>query len=244
MRRTIAAGGVIGDCGKLLEPGNLAKIGIFMPRLSWALIVSAATLVLFAGIAWQVQSPDSGLWQFDRDCADSMKEHAAEHPGWLHFFRDVTNAGGVPAMTVMAVVGALLLLFCERKQLALLWLTAAALGCVVNTAAKGAFDRARPDATLRDEAVTERNASFPSGHAMGSLIGYSSLGYVGTVLLRRRWAKVVLVSLLTVLVLLIGLSRIALRAHWCSDVIGGYAIGVCWMSVCIGVLGQRAPTGD
>jgi undecaprenyl-diphosphatase len=74
---------------------------------------------------------------------------------------------------------------------------------------------------------------------MGSVIGYGSLAYVGTVLLRRRWAKALLVALVAALVLLIGLSRIYLRAHWFSDVIGGFAIGICWLWACITILARR-----
>jgi membrane-associated phospholipid phosphatase len=214
-----------------------------MPRRLWALIVSVVTLLVFAGIAWQVHGgKNSLLAQLDREIAEGMREDAEEHPDLLVFFRTVTYAGGVPAMTVLAIVGVGVLLVFQQRRLALLWVVAAALGAGINFCAKTALDRPRPEAPLRDEAVTERNASYPSGHAMGSVIGYGSLAYMIVVLGRRRWAKVLAVAGLTLLVLLIGLSRIVLRAHWYSDVLGGYAIGLCWLSVCILVLGQREPT--
>jgi undecaprenyl-diphosphatase len=108
------------------------------------------------------------------------------------------------------------------------------LGC------KAMVDRTRPGDTLRDQAVHERNASYPSGHAMGSMLGYGTLAYAGVVLLRRRAAQVALVTVLTILVLAIGSSRIYLRAHWLSDVVGGFALGGFWLTLCILVL-HRVP---
>jgi undecaprenyl-diphosphatase len=86
---------------------------------------------------------------------------------------------------------------------------------------------------LRDPAVQERNASYPSGHAMGSTITYGALAYVGFVLFRKRAAKWTLAIVMALLVLTICWSRVYLRAHWCSDVIGGMAIGMAWLTFCI-----------
>jgi membrane-associated phospholipid phosphatase len=169
-----------------------------------------------------------------------MKSHAAEHPGLLRAARDATDAGGVPVMTALAIVGALLLWLCGQQRLAAGWLLAAALGCVLNQGSKALFDRPRPGAALRDEAVTERNASYPSGHAMGSMIGYGTLAWVGVVMLRRRSAKVALVTLLALLVLAIGGSRVYLRAHWLSDVLGGFALGGFWLTVCLVFLSRKS----
>jgi membrane-associated phospholipid phosphatase len=71
---------------------------------------------------------------------------------------------------------------------------------------------------------------------MGSVIGYGTLAFVGVVLLRRRAAKVALVTVLVLLVLAIGFSRIYLRAHWLSDVAGAFAIGVFCLTLCIVVV--------
>ena len=47
-----------------------------------------------------------------------------------------------------------------------------------------------------------------------------------------------MIAVLVVLVLLIGLSRIYLEAHYLSDVIAGYLAGILWADAII--LGSRA----
>jgi undecaprenyl-diphosphatase len=213
-----------------------------MRSTSVGLTVAVAALLVFLGLAWEVHTSDSAVCRFDRTVAAAMKEHAARHPGLLFVARHLTDAGGVPVMTALAIIGALSLWLCGRHRLATYWLLAAALGCIANVSSKEVFGRHRPDEALRDSAVHERNASFPSGHAMGAAIGYGTLACVGAMLLRRHAAKVALALALALLVLLIGASRIYLRAHWFSDVVGGYAIGMCWLSLCILVLRRARRT--
>ena len=69
---------------------------------------------------------------------------------------------------------------------------------------------------------------------MGSIIGYGLLCHVAT----RYWpmtraARTVLYTLSAVLVLLIGISRIALGVHYRGDVAGGWAIGAAWLVACL-----------
>jgi len=76
--------------------------------------------------------------------------------------------------------------------------------------------------------------SFPSGHAMASLIGYGMLAYVLTLLwIHRRSAQIAVVLGAALLIIAIGFSRLYLGVHYFSDVVGGYAAGVLWLSACI-----------
>ena len=94
--------------------------------------------------------------------------------------------------------------------------------------------------------LTARGWSFPSGHAMGSLVAYGMLAYL---LLREthlgRHQRMLVIISAALLVLLIGLSRLYLGVHYFSDVIGGYAAGVVWLAACISGLEivRRRPLG-
>jgi len=196
--------------------------------------ISAGGLLVFVLLAWQVHMDNSALVRFDEKMAAEAKEHAQDHPHLLEFARTVTHAGDAQVMTVLPILA--LLLLRRHPKLAVIWLLAALLAGTIIQHSKELVNRPRPDKALRDESVHETSASFPSGHATGSIIGYGAVAYVGVVVLRRRWAKVALTAMVVVLVLAIGWTRVYLRAHWCSDVLGGWALGLCWLSLCIAVV--------
>jgi undecaprenyl-diphosphatase len=69
---------------------------------------------------------------------------------------------------------------------------------------------------------------------MASLIGYGMLAYVLVLLwVHRRGAQIALVLVAALVILAIGVSRLYLGVHYFSDVVGGYAAGVLWLSACI-----------
>jgi undecaprenyl-diphosphatase len=78
--------------------------------------------------------------------------------------------------------------------------------------------------------------SFPSGHAMMSMIGYGMLTYFVLIRVQNRWARFAIVIAAAILIFLIGFSRIYLGVHFFSDVVAGFAAGGLWLITCIGAL--------
>lgn len=70
-------------------------------------------------------------------------------------------------------------------------------------------------------------ASFPSGHAQAAVTGYGVLLLVFLPLLSPRWRRVAVV-VAAFMVLAIGFSRVALAAHFVSDVAAGFILGGSW----------------
>ena len=213
--------------GRRITPGEYLGL-----HLTVGLIVCLVALSIFVIIAREVVG-ERELTAFDRNLAVHIAAHADEHPVLLQFFRFVTNLGDVPAITTLTFAGGLLLAVQRRRLLTFVWFAAAIGGGLLNLGLKEGFERQRPPIALRDVAITELNESFPSGHSMGSVIGYGMLGYVLWLRLRRRHERVLIAVGLGLLVFLIGCSRIYLRAHWFSDVCGGFAIGTVWLTFCI-----------
>src|SRR5207245_625975 len=70
---------------------------------------------------------------------------------------------------------------------------------------------------------------FPSGHTFGAVVFFGGLIYfLWTIELRRiwRWTGTVV---LVLLILGVAASRLYLRAHWLSDVLGGFAGGIAYL---------------
>jgi undecaprenyl-diphosphatase len=100
---------------------------------------------------------------------------------------------------------------------------------------KHLFDRERPLVPLLEEA---RGLSFPSGHALMSVTFYGLLIYIVFKGFKNTPLKWTLISLLLLLILTIGFSRIYLRVHYASDVIAGLCVGLLWLVICVAVLNK------
>lgn len=95
------------------------------------------------------------------------------------------------------------------------------------------FNRPRPDVPLLFKA---EGLSFPSGHALFSITFYGLLVYI---IYKSKWPtewKWTVMSLLFLLILVIGFSRVYLRVHYASDVIAGFCVGFAWLVVAIWLL--------
>ena len=198
-------------------------------HLTIGFVISLAGLWLFGGITEDVIHHDP-LTQFDMALLDWLHGHAT--PTGYAIFHAITLLGSPVTLTVLALgVGFLLAI---RRQWILLggWLTAFVGGGLLDEVLKLVIRRPRPPYAAAF--LQHYSWSFPSGHAMGSLIGYGMLAYVlGVLWIHRRSAQISVVLGAALLIVAIGFSRLYLGVHYFSDVVGGYAAGLLWLSACI-----------
>jgi membrane-associated phospholipid phosphatase len=74
--------------------------------------------------------------------------------------------------------------------------------------------------------------SFPSGHTVGATVAYGLLAYLAWNFFPQPWSSIA-VGLLVGLIIMVGLSRIYLGAHYPSDVAAGYLVGLAGLLVII-----------
>jgi undecaprenyl-diphosphatase len=102
---------------------------------------------------------------------------------------------------------------------------------VLETVLKHAIHRPRP--IYASAFLHGGSFSFPSGHAMGSLVAYGMCAYLLVTFWTERSSRQILVSgAALVLIVAIGLSRLYLGVHYFSDVVAGYAAGTVWLAAC------------
>jgi membrane-associated phospholipid phosphatase len=75
--------------------------------------------------------------------------------------------------------------------------------------------------------------SFASGHTIGATLLYGQLALFVLPLIKRRHRRALVVSTTTVLILLVGFSRIALGAHYLTDVLAAIFFGWFWLMLCV-----------
>jgi undecaprenyl-diphosphatase len=139
----------------------------------------------------------------------------------------VTVLGALPvAIAVVAVSGAVLLWRREAAE-ALVLVAGLGLTYVGVHVTKASLDRMRPP----DPLVSTDLSAYPSGHA-----AYAMAWIAAAVALHRALPTVgsrfAFVAVGVVIAVLVGRSRLYLRAHWLSDVTGGWGLGAAVFALC------------
>ena len=118
------------------------------------------------------------------------------------------------------------ILFAHRKFSALISLILSILcSQYLYSFIKAFIERPRPPMGLRLLEVGQY--SFPSGHSTLSIVTYGLLIYFVIAYVKNKVLRVSLVTLLSLLILAIGFTRIWLGVHLPTDVIGGFTLGAC-----------------
>ncbi|WP_249720238.1 phosphatase PAP2 family protein [Pseudoxanthomonas japonensis] len=189
-------------------------------RLVLLFLCLLVPLWVFVALADEVHE----LEEFYFDNALLWQAHAMAGPALDRFFVFISAIGyqwGVVPVDIALTVG---LLIAKRWREATFAGVSFAGSALLNMATKQFFQRDRP--SLWESIAPEHTFSFPSGHAMGS----ATLAMVVVLLCwhtRWRWLAVALAGSFA---LLVGISRIYLGVHYPSDILGGFAAGVAWVS--------------
>jgi undecaprenyl-diphosphatase len=173
-------------------------------------VFAALTVAVTAG------SRSLGLDSSAFDLARDVREP------WLdHFFRVVTTLGLIGVVGPAVLLGAALLIRRRQRSPALALVVGATLAWAGTWLTKGIVDRPRPPAPI----VHTAGQSYPSSHAANS-VGWLAIAIAISVLVPSRPARVAAITAGALIAALVGLSRIYLRAHYASDVLGGESLAV------------------
>jgi undecaprenyl-diphosphatase len=194
-----------------LTPGNL---GLELTTLIAIAFVGVFNFFLLGRVVAEHGEPR--LDRMASDIADQMRFEPL-----TSIVEVLTGLGSSPVIGLIVLVT---VLFALRRRR---WIDAAALvaGAGLSYAlvhvTKDAYERPRPSGSLVDTI----GAAYPSGHAAYSV----ALIACATVLVRAGVGWAVRSAVLAVaigLVVFVALSRVYLRAHYFTDVLGGVALGL------------------
>jgi undecaprenyl-diphosphatase len=182
----------------------------------------------FALLLLLVRGQWKPLESLDHGVAAGMNSFVAEHH-WLQVaLRAVTTLGNTAVLTGVVAVIAIALIQRGRPRLAA-YLAVTGLGAIIMGPALKLFvGRLRP--VVEHTVALAPGNSFPSGHALGSIVCYGAIAMVFLPAVRGR-GRTILLGAAGAVIAVVGFSRIALGVHFVSDVIGGWLLGAVWLAV-------------
>ena len=154
----------------------------------------------------------------------------------------VTALGSLPVVIALVAVAGVALVWQHKIREPVALVVGLALTYAAVHITKDAVDRARPARPLVDVDA----GSYPSGHA-----AYAVTWVAVAVALSRALptiaSRFAFVTVAIVIAIVVGLSRIYLRVHYLSDVVGGWGLGAAIFGLCglavlvIGYVRNNAP---
>jgi undecaprenyl-diphosphatase len=189
-------------------------------------------LMLACAIVLSFTAHIFAVFPFDLKISHELQEE--KNPVFALVMQGVSAIGD--AWIGIVMIGTVSAFYIARRQLLEAGFILATLSNFVLTSfLKVLVARPRPPYFFLDPANIFQSVnqySFPSGHVLFFVVFFGFIAYLAW-LHQTGFARIIIIAICSALVMLIGPSRIYLGAHWASDVVGSYIIGVLWLSVLI-----------
>ena len=195
------------------------------------ILVAGALLTVWAGdefldLAERVREHAPKLQTIDTGVHDWAVSHRS--PSDTLFFVVLSTVGSPPGVAAITAVAAITLAFFRRwRWIAYLAVTNAG-AYLLDENLKRFFARARP--AMAEALRAAHGYSFPSGHALGSTIGFGALAYLAYRAAKSWPAAAAALAFAVTLIVSVAVSRVYLGVHWISDVAAGITAGLVWLT--------------
>lgn len=145
----------------------------------------------------------------------------------VELLRDLTALGSLSVLGAATLIGTGWMVVRGRPRTAALAVVVIIGGVGLSFLLKMLFSQPRPE--VGEGLSMVFTSSFPSSHAMGALVTFVTLAWVGAQSVPDRRSSVYLVGAALGVSLVAGVSRIGLGVHWPGDVIAGWLAGAAWL---------------
>lgn len=140
-------------------------------------------------------------------------------------FKIITWFGSATCLIPLTII---LFITIKNKKTGLLVGANLIIITILNQALKIIVQRPRP---TEYRIINETGYSFPSGHSMVSMAFYGFLIYLIYKNIKNKYLKISLMLILSILIIMIGISRIYLGVHYTSDVCAGFLVSLSYLII-------------
>ncbi|WP_229069881.1 phosphatase PAP2 family protein [Actinoplanes sp. DH11] len=226
--RAVTDDNAVTDDSGVVERAGWAPVRHFAERSVLGLLAVLAVGLGFGVLLLLVRFHWGPLQDLDRAVADGLNRWAAGSETVVAVLKQISAAGGRGFLVPLVALLVLMLIIRRRPRPALYLIVTGAGAMVLDPSLKALIGRLRP--VVEVPVATAPGNSFPSGHALGSMVVYGMIVLVFLPAIRRRW-RPFFIGAAAVIVAAVGFTRVALGVHYVSDVLAGWLLGVAWISI-------------
>ncbi len=161
---------------------------------------------------------------FDREFSAEIQEH--QNPILDLLMKGISIAGYVPVAVTMVLGSSSIFLYFKRKREAL-FITLTFLSAILGQIVKILVDRPRPTDSVVRIVEIAKHQSFPSGHVLFYVVFF---GFIAVLMNHLKFitrsVRITIAAICMFMIFTIPISRIYLGAHWFTDVLGGFLLGI------------------
>lgn len=139
------------------------------------------------------------------------------------FYKIFTFLGSTLFIVSLCIFFLILFIILKKKNYGLIIAITLIISTIINNLIKFIVNRKRP---LVNALVVEKSSSFPSGHTMASVAMNGILIYLIWKSKLNKKLKIIISLFLSIISLLVMISRIYLGVHFATDVIGGAIVSI------------------
>ena len=206
----------------------MTGVGRFLIRAVLGVAVLVATVGLTAAALEMLMLRGwPTLSHVDSEAAAALDRVLENRPAAFTAFSVVTALGGNVVMWWLATVTAAGMVLRRQPRLAA-FLAVTGVGALVTAPLVRVVVRGLPPD--RPDPLTAARSAFPSGHAINAVVFYGALLLVFLPVIPRR-LRGLFIGLVAVVVVATGFTRAALGVQYTSDILGGWIIGLAWLTV-------------
>ncbi|HWS38348.1 MAG TPA: phosphatase PAP2 family protein [Actinoplanes sp.] len=213
---------------RVVERTGWAPVRHFAERSVLGLLVVAAVGLGFGVLLLLVRFHWQPLLDLDESIAHRLNRWASGSETTVAVLQQISSFGGRGVLLPLVLLSAVVLFLRRLPRPAIYLLVTGAGALVLDPSLKAVIGRLRP--VVEVPVASAPGNSFPSGHALGSMVVYGMLVLVFLPAMRRRW-RPWFIGLAALIVAAVGFTRLALGVHYLSDVLGGWLLGIAWISV-------------
>lgn len=181
--------------------------------------LSIIALILFIFILEDVLEQE--IYRFDETIYSFISKGISDNMSQIA--KIITTMGSVYVIIPVTIIS--IIYFWKKRESKYIVINLAII-FASNQILKRIIARPRPD---EFRIVEETGYSFPSGHSMISMAFYGLFIYLIYKKINNKYLKWTLIILLSILIILIGVSRIYLGVHYASDVCAGFLLSIAYI---------------